>query len=112
MRYLAIDSVLCAVADPALACAPYEGLGLHVLPVSPGCRRLVGGQPEQPFAIDFLAPLSDESPLAVLHRTALASGTALFAVSLRVAELDASLTDLATRSIHPAVRWTAEDGSR
>src|SRR4051812_34301054 len=95
----AIDSVFLAVNDLDAATRPYERLGLTLSPAHNGCRTLLVGGPGNLFAVQFLTATTQHGPLAGPLRHALAAGRSLFAVALRVADLDAALRPLEAHGI-------------
>src|SRR5262245_28056621 len=97
MKIEAIDSVLLAGSDLD-ACGPYERLGLKLSPARDGRRSLLVGGPGDLFAVHFLAAASAGGPLALPSREAIASSRPLFAVALRVADLDAALGELEAKA--------------
>jgi catechol 2,3-dioxygenase-like lactoylglutathione lyase family enzyme len=97
---LAIDSVLLAVPDLDTACRPYERLGLRLSPGEVRRTFSVGG-PANLFGVHLLADAERDSPLAQPLQLALAAGRSLFAVALRVADLEAALLLLQARGVPP-----------
>src|SRR5438445_124032 len=99
MMFDAIDSVYLAVTDLAAACRPYERLGLRLSPARDSRSTLHVGGPANLLAVHFLTDAGREGPLAQPLRRALAAGRSLFAVALRIADLDAVLGRLETRGV-------------
>jgi catechol 2,3-dioxygenase-like lactoylglutathione lyase family enzyme len=93
-----IDSVYLAVADLEAASRPYERLGLKLSPSEVGRLFHVGG-PASLIAFHFLADAGMDSPLFPPLRQALGAGRSLFAVALRVADLEATLNRLESKGI-------------
>jgi hypothetical protein len=83
----AIDTLFVAVPDLA-ACRPYERPGLRLVPTQHRGRGLLAGQAGNLVAVRFLAEAAVDSPLAAPFHRAAAGGRGLFAVGLRVADLD------------------------
>ncbi len=97
MTPAAIDTLFVAVPDLD-ACRFCERLGLRLSPAPAGQRSLHVGGPDNLVAALFLAA-APGSPLAEPLRQALAAGRGLFAVGLRVADLDAALARLASKGV-------------
>lgn len=106
-----IDSVFLAVPDLDAASRPYERLGLRLDSPEVGRRTLVVGGPGNLFAVHFLAETPDGSPLAGPVRNALAAGRGLFAVGLRVRDLEASLGRLASAGFRTATSSGSGEGA-
>jgi catechol 2,3-dioxygenase-like lactoylglutathione lyase family enzyme len=99
MLYHAIDSVYLAARDLDAACRPYERLGLRLSPPAAGRRTLHVGGPTNLFAVHFLADADPGSLFAAPLRQAIDTGRSLFAVALRVADLDETTAALAGRGL-------------
>ncbi len=99
MLYDAIDSIYLAIRDLDAACRPYERLGLRFSPNLAGCRTLHVGGRTNLFAVHFIADAAPGSPLAAPLHQALDAGRSLFAVALRVANLDTILAHFTNRGL-------------
>jgi catechol 2,3-dioxygenase-like lactoylglutathione lyase family enzyme len=107
MTFDAIDTLFVVVADLD-ACRPYERQGLHLGPALHESRCLLVGRTGNLVAVRFLADAPD-SPLAGPHRQALAAGRSLFAIGMRIADLDAALGRLASQGIRGTPFRDGED---
>jgi catechol 2,3-dioxygenase-like lactoylglutathione lyase family enzyme len=100
----AVDTLFVAV--PSLnACRPYEKLGLALHE----SRCLLVGHTGNLVAVRFLADTTPDSPLSAPLRQALAADRGLFAVGLRVADLEGALARLASQGIRGTPFRDGED---
>jgi catechol 2,3-dioxygenase-like lactoylglutathione lyase family enzyme len=106
MSYEAIHAAAVAVPNVPLASAAYERLGLHL---RQGRARLdqatvTVGQGGRSFSVHLLATLGARHPLAGPLAAALAVRRALFAIALRVTDLDPLCRRLADQGISAAAQ--------
>ena len=108
MLYDALDSVFLAVADLETAGQPYGRLGMRLSPAQAGRRSLSVGQAHNRFAVHFIVVPGSPPLLAESWQRAQATDRGLFAVALRVADLDLTLAALAARGVQSAARTGLE----
>ena len=117
MLYDGIDMVILPVSDLAAASATFERLGLIVSPVQVNPSRgsafqfIPIGGPDNLFCIELLSTDGSGADTPFARQLSQVADRGLSQMSLRVADLSVTLTELETRGIKAATRISGGEGA-